>query len=243
MTWNRGRMKMIDNREYVEWTIDELEKLADEERRRKARSYYPSEMRIMGVKVPDQRNVMKRLKTKLKGMGDDEIIEVCKALVDTNIFECQQVAYDIIGKNRKLVAYLEMEDIEDLGKGLDNWVSVDTFSATIAGPAWRDGQIPHEIIAGWARSDDRWRRRSALVCTIALNQKARGGTGDTGRTLEICHLLADDHDDMVAKGMSWALRELSKIDRKSVEDFIRDHDDLAPRVKREVKRKLDTGRK
>lgn len=228
----------------VEWTIKELEKKIDPHRKKKSESYYPSTMKVMGVKVPDQRAVMKELKKKLKGRSDGEIIDLCKELVETDIFECQQVAFDMIGRSKKLVKKLEKRDISDLGKGLDNWVSVDTFSSMIAGPAWRDGQIPHEMVTGWARSDDMWRRRSALVCTIALNQKARGGSGDTDRTLEICSMLIDDHDDMVAKAMSWALRELSKRDRSSVENFLEGHQDhLAPRVNREVRKKLLTGRK
>jgi 3-methyladenine DNA glycosylase AlkD len=57
-------------------------------------------------------------------------------------------------------------------------------------------------------------------------------------------LLASDRDDMVVKGMSWALRELIPVDRRAVERFLRKHDDtLAARVKREVRNKLTTGLK
>jgi 3-methyladenine DNA glycosylase AlkD len=49
---------------------------------------------------------------------------------------------------------------------------------------------------------------------------------------------------MVAKAMSWALRELVVHDRKGVEAFLAAHDDLlAARVKREVRNKLTTGLK
>ena len=93
-------------------------------------------------------------------------------------------------------------------------------------------------------SPDRWRRRLALVATAPLNAKARGGTGDARRTLRICRLLLEDRDDMVVKAMSWALRELGKRDRKSVRTFItREARRVAPRVAREVRNKLRTGRK
>jgi 3-methyladenine DNA glycosylase AlkD len=96
----------------------------------------------------------------------------------------------------------------------------------------------------WARSRDRWRRRLALVATVPLNSTARGGTGDTARTLMVCGALVDDRDDMVVKALSWALRELSKRDREAVEDFLRrETARLAPRVRREVRSKLETGRK
>jgi len=49
---------------------------------------------------------------------------------------------------------------------------------------------------------------------------------------------------MVIKALSWALRELSKRDADSVNNFLQKHEEaLAPRVVREVKNKLQTGLK
>jgi 3-methyladenine DNA glycosylase AlkD len=54
----------------------------------------------------------------------------------------------------------------------------------------------------------------------------------------------DDHDDIVAKAISWALRELIVHDPAAVRDFLERYaDQLAARVKREVKNKLETGLK
>jgi len=57
-------------------------------------------------------------------------------------------------------------------------------------------------------------------------------------------MLVDDRDDMVVKALSWALRELAKRDEFSVWDFLAEHDaQLAPRILREVRNKLNTGLK
>ena len=65
-----------------------------------------------------------------------------------------------------------------------------------------------------------------------------------GRTLGVAELLISDRDDMVVKGLSWALRELIRVDRSAVERFLRDHAGVsAGRVKREVGNKLTTGLK
>jgi 3-methyladenine DNA glycosylase AlkD len=123
-------------------------------------------------------------------------------------------------------------------------VAVDCFACYLAGPAWREKQISDSAIRRWARSKDRWWRRAAVVCTVALNNKARGGNGDTKRSLMICKMLTDDRDDMVVKALSWALRELSKRDPGSVNEFLQEHrETLAARVVREVKNKLSTGLK
>ncbi len=131
-----------------------------------------------------------------------------------------------------------------LGEGIDNWVSVDTFSVLVAGPCWREGRVSDAAVRRWAHSRDRWWRRAAVVSTVALNLKSRGGRGDVARTIDVCAHVSADTDNMVAKGLSWALRELSKREKAPVRAFLSEHEDVLPaRVKREVGRKLATGKK
>ena len=74
--------------------------------------------------------------------------------------------------------------------------------------------------------------------------KSRGGSGDAPRTVAVCRLLAADNDPMVAKGLSWALRSLAPVAPTAVSDFLAAHDHTLPSlVRREVRNKLDTGRK
>jgi 3-methyladenine DNA glycosylase AlkD len=234
----------MEDSEIVQWTINELEKYVDKERKEWSKGYYPSSMEIIGVKVPDQRVVVKELLKKLKGKDVEDVIRISKRLVETDIFECQQVAYEILDKNKKARGALTQKDLEDLRKGLDNWVSVDTYSGYLAGVAWREGTLSDDVIEKWAHSDNFWERRTAVVSTVALNQKARGGTGDVKRTLWICEMVASDKQNMVAKALSWALRELSKVEREPVIEFMEKYDDVLPsRVKREVRKKLETGKK
>ena len=228
----------------VRTVIGELEEFTDPERKEKAKGYYPTQFEIIGVKVPNQRKVATSLRERVKNGTPEFKIRLAKALVDTGIFECQQVAYELLSIEKKVNSTLTLSDLFDLRKGFDNWVSVDTFSGYLSGVAWREGRINDEIIMEWASSGDRWIRRSALVSTLGLNQKARGGSGDTPRTLMVCDKLKDDRDDMVVKALSWALRELSKTDHSSVEEFMDiNHGVLAPRVRKEVRTKLETGRK
>lgn len=153
-------------------------------------------------------------------------------------------AYELVHHHAAALGSLEAKSLQDLGHDIDNWGAVDAFACYLAGPSWREQQVSDALIRRWARAPDRWWRRAALVSTVALNSKARGGSGDTVRTLMICEMLTDDRDDMVVKALSWALRELSKRDPDSVRKFLHEHEGvLALRVAREVKRKLQTGLK
>jgi 3-methyladenine DNA glycosylase AlkD len=209
-----------------------------------AKVNYPTSMTVKGVTVPNIRPIAKELNNRLKKSPPEEVLEFAKQLNATRILEAQQIAFEILDKNKAARSKLTLDDLLELGEGIDNWVSVDHFSGYIAGPCWREGQIPDEVVEEWAASMDRWWRRAAVVCTVALNQKARGGSGDVDRTLKICELVAADKDDMVAKALSWALRELAKREPGPVVDFVNQNEGILPkRVIREVRRKVETGRK
>jgi 3-methyladenine DNA glycosylase AlkD len=195
--------------------------------------------------LPDQgvqpvRAVRRAWSRRLRSAPAAGVAAVAMALVHRQ----RWVAYELLYHHPGGLDSLGVEDVERLGQGMADWGSVDAFGCSVSGPAWRRGRIPDEALHRWAASPDRWWRRAALVSTVPLNLRSRGGTGDTGRTLDICRRLAADGDDMVVKALSWALRELVVWDPEAVRRFLDAHHDvLAARVRREVRNKLETGRK
>lgn len=152
--------------------------------------------------------------------------------------------YELVRYHTAAFKSLGTAELKALGRGMSSWHEVDGFGRLLSGPAWLKGQIPDSVIIKWADSEDFWWRRAALVSTVALNMRSHGGYGDIERTLDVCRLLVDDHEDMVVKAMSWALRELVVHDPEAVEAFINHHEaQLAARIKREVRNKLKTGLK
>lgn len=231
-------------KEIIKGIISSLESFRDEHRIEFAKTSYPTAMKVIGVTNPNSKIILKELKVITKSFSGREKLELAKELVQTNIFECQHIAFEYIGKDKSALKELTSEDIDDFCINLDNWISVDSFSAYLLGYAWRENKIPTAKVKSFYQSKDFWMRRVAIVATVALNQKARGGTGDAKRTLEICKLAVEDHHDMINKALSWALRELAKIEKEPVVEFVkRNENKLHPRVVREVKRKLETGRK
>lgn len=222
----------------------DLLKFADQNRKIMAFTNHPTSMEVFGLKVPNQRIVIEEWRKKLDYFTAHQWIELSIALVNEQILECQQVAFEFMWKTKNALAKLNKNQISELGKTLDNWVSVDMYCLCITGYCWRNGILSNSDIENWANDNDRWLKRCALVSTVPLNLRSRGGKGDTTRTLKICSMLINDHDDMVVKAMSWALRELSKSDREAVRFFVEEFkEDLHGRIKREVNTKLTTGKK
>ncbi len=195
-------------------------------------------MDTAGVRV-----VRKRISKQIADFDRRSVLQVAHELIRRVPFG-RFLAYELVEHHTLTMQTINTAEVEALGRGINSWGDVDTFSIYVAGPAWRNGRIPDFVVRRWARSGDRWWRRAALVSTVPLNSAARGGSGDVTRTLAICGLLVRDRDDMVVKAMSWALRALAKRAPKQVQQFIsEERQELAPRVIREVSNKLTTGLK
>lgn len=222
----------------------ELRAMASAERREVTSGYLPTSMELLGVPVPNIRKVIRRLNRELKGQAPERVVDLARALKDGGTHEGRQAAYELLERRKDARSLLKTREIRALGKGNDNWASVDAFSVCVSGPAWREGQVSDTEVYRWARSKDRWWRRTALVSTVALNLPSRGGTGDPERTLALCEAMAWDTDPMVAKGLSWALRTAIAHDKAGVRAFMKRHGEALPAlVRREVRNKLETGKK
>ena len=81
-------------------------------------------------------------------------------------------------------------------------------------------------LAGWTKSKNRWKRRSAAVSLI---QEAKRGR-QTETIFHICDLLLGDSDDMVQKGVGWLLKETYPQRPREVLDFLEGWRARAPRL-------------
>ncbi len=206
-------------------------------------SAFDAEHRALTVhKTATERAICRKYSGLLRQAPVEYVLAFAQALLFTYGHRWQ--AYELIAGHKAAYHSLDANKLEQLGDGINSWWATDSFARTLSGPAWRDGLVNNALVVKWAGSTDFWWRRAALVSTVVFNIRSQGGKGDVPRTLTICRMLAADHEDMVVKALSWALRELVYFDPQSVESFMKEHDQvLAGRVKREVGSKLTTGLK
>lgn len=204
-----------------------------------AASFLQSIRKARGVAAA--RTLRRRLSKELSTSPPGEVRDMGLAVIAAGY---RWVGYEILSDRADVFEVLSAPQVESLGNGLSGWGEIDAYGVMLAGEAWKAGVLSNGDMIRWTRSNDFWRRRAALVATVAWNTRSRSGTGDAERTLMICERLAEDHEDMVVKALSWALRALVPWNRLAVEAFIVKHEAvLAARVKREVRNKLQTGRK
>lgn len=188
--------------------------------------------------VPAWRRLRRTWSREVAPWHGKAVLRLAQAVVDAGPWG-RLTAYELLANHAGATCTLTPASVRRLSRGLNDWGTVDAFSVYVAGPAWREHRIGNSLVHAWARSSNRWLRRAALVSTVALNARARGGRGDSRRTLAVCALMVTDRDDHVVKALSWALRALAPRDPAGVARFLWKYRDLlAPRVLREVRARL-----
>ena len=105
---------------------------------------------------------------------------------------------------------------------INNWDLVDLAAWDVVGGYLVDR--PRDAIDELARSSNPWERRTAILATLAFIR--RDELDDTYRIAEV---LLPDGEDLVQKGIGWALREAGKRDEPRLLRFLDLH---GPRMTR-----------
>ena len=213
---------------------------ASERYRQSIQRFIKTRHGILGVSTPEYRQYIKEFRLQYPDLAVEDRVAAAKILVRKGILEAYSLGYWLVYSDRGTLEHVAAGDLDWILEGLDNWGMVDSLGMQFTGVAWRDGLIGDDTVHGWLRSENPFLRRLAVVSTVPLCRTA----DKTSKVLSVCRKVVDDHDDTMVKGLSWALRELIRVDRNAVERFLERYDDrLAARVRREVRNKLTTGLK
>jgi len=108
-------------------------------------------------------------------------------------------------------------------KYVNNWDLVDVTCPHIIGKHLMDND--RSILYSWAKSDDLWTKRIAIVSTHWFIRK-----NDLDDTFKIAEMLLNDEHDLIHKAVGWMLREAGKRDLEKEEIFLKKHYKNMPRT-------------
>ncbi len=60
------------------------------------------------------------------------------------------LAYELVQHHPAAPGELHAKTLMNLGDGIADWAAVDCFACYLAGPTWREKQIPDALIERWA---------------------------------------------------------------------------------------------
>lgn len=219
-----------------------LQKNADEEYRQGSKMSTPSDLEIIGIRVPVLRRIARDWVKKGQKVSDTDFLALLNTLWQEPVFELRSLALELLWANKKLLKNFDWEIAETWLKKTDNWVHCDFLSTNIFGFLVKQNQSYLKKLKEYLKKPGKWFQRASIVSTLQLIRAKKIKAEEVLVTID---QIVDDQDPMIQKAISWVLRELIRADNaEAVKKYLNQNQErLATYVVREVTNKLRTGLK
>jgi 3-methyladenine DNA glycosylase AlkD len=203
--------------------IKKLKSLSDKNSAAQSKRYFKTNLgeygyndRFLGIKVP----TIRKIASEYLEISDDEIVK----LLNSRYHEIRYCGVIILVNKylnsndkifRKKLFNLYLNQI-NLGN-INNWDLID-ISAPTFGLYLIDRKDSKKILFALANSSNLWERRASVLLTFAYLKKL-----EINPTLIICKKLLYDKEDLIQKAVGWSLREVGKINKDILNEFLAEH--------------------
>jgi 3-methyladenine DNA glycosylase AlkD len=187
------------------------------ERAAKERAYLKSQLVHYGASVPVIRSVAKRAATRHPDLGHDEVIDLVNALWVEPVHERRVAAVELLDLYVDRLRTDDADLLERLLRESRTWALVDGLAASVVGPLAERYDEMGAVLDRWARDDDFWIRRSALLAHLVA---LRRGDGDFARFARYADEMLDDREFFIRKAIGWVLRDTARKRPDVVYDWL-----------------------
>lgn len=177
----------------------------------------------LGIRTPLLDAVAAGLRREVRGVGPARLLVVAEALAGDEIRELRWLAIHVLAWIVAADPERAWQVIRRIGRDADDWITVDTLAsvtaAGILGEPYRWAELEQLV---YSRS--RWERRlvGSTIATIPHGDHPSGRSAPViARGLDLVGQLIGDAEPDVQKALSWALRELARVDAAPVAAFCR----------------------
>src|SRR4030042_4352783 len=176
---------------------------------------------FLGIKMPVLRTAIKKYINlpfnELQTLLNSRIHEHRMAALIILVGRYKKTKKDLLEKRRIYEFYMKNTN------NINNWDLVDLSCPAIVGDfLTREGT---GILKMFAKSENIWERRIAVISTFALIKKR-----NLGESLAIAEMLISDKHDLIHKAVGWMLREVGKKKIEVLEIFLKPRYKEMPRT-------------
>jgi 3-methyladenine DNA glycosylase AlkD len=172
-----------------------------------------------GLSTQDYRRVMKEFRRRFLGLLLQERLDTAARLAAEHIGELAHAGIHMVALSVKELEPRHFPDLERLADDFRDWSEVDHFCLDVAQPLlWDHTQAALALLGRWNRSGNRWKRRASVV---AFTRRVGASGRFTKHVLRLCERLMWDEEDIVRKGVGWALKDNLRSAPGRVLPFIR----------------------
>jgi len=172
-----------------------------------------------GILTPELRKLIKEYRPEMLKLALSERKKLAMMLYRSKYAEEAIFGNDILAKSIILMKPKDLIFFDKVFDYFTSWGRTDDFCSNILQPIllkYTDETL--KLLKRWNRSKNIWKRRASVV---AFTRKI----GESGKFavegLKMCQNLINDKEDLVQKGVGWALKDLMRGDKKKVLDFVK----------------------
>ncbi len=172
-----------------------------------------------GIRTPELRELIKTYLRIFKQLSLEEKFQLARMFFKSGFSEQATFGNTVLEISVRNITTSHFGCLEEIAGYLNNWASTDWFCIGTLQPLLR--KYPKEtlnLLRKWNRSENMWKRRASVV---AFTRKI-GASGEfTDEVLDLCDNLIWDEEDLVRKGVGWALKDNMRGAKKRVLDYVK----------------------
>ena len=170
------------------------------------RSYHKhDEYLSYGLKASEFRTILKEFRPQFLTHSLRERMDLSKKLLEENIGELGHVGLHILTLSVEDFSPKHFDYLDGLPEHFHSWSHVDHLAMGVMQPLlWSYRKETLKLLDEWNRSPVRWKRRASVVTFV---RKAAKSGEFTEEVVRLCENLIWDEEDIVQKGVGWALKD------------------------------------
>ena len=158
-----------------------------------------------GLYTPVWRGIMREFRPRFLALPPERRLDLAAALLAEHIGELGHTGIHLLALSAKALGPLHFESLDRLLDDFRSWSHVDAFCIDVLQPVLMSHpQETLRLLERWNRSPNRWKRRASVVTFV---RKVGESGAFTDEVLRLCDNLIGDADDLVQKGVGWALKD------------------------------------
>jgi 3-methyladenine DNA glycosylase AlkD len=199
----------------AERIVAEIRDASDPEKEAQLRRYFREPIETQGLTSQQSKDIASKYYPEVKG-DLEAAMSLTEELMSRRNLSYSSVALRVLERFSRQLEPSHFPVFDDWVEYLTNWATTDHLCTKIIVEAVKKDPGLVERLLEWTGSDNRWRRRAAVVSLVPL---ARRGEM-LGDVFRVADRLMTDGDDMVQKGVGWMLKEASKRHPEEVRTYL-----------------------
>ena len=171
------------------------------------------------LRSPQFTEVFKSFLPVFKKLTPEERRTLAETLLRSGVHELVATAIRLVALDLRSLLSEQRDFVARMPEYFHGWGSTDDFCINVLHPLMlRQPETVLPLLESWNRSPNRWARRASVV---AFTRKVGASGRFTQDCLRLCEGLVWDAEDLVRKGVGWALKDTLRGQRQPVLAYIR----------------------